>query len=65
MGWSGLAKVVAKVQASEDGSLPFLISKVQTQPQVYTAYLKTAPLRDRALSAELEATVMPLKVCCP
>ena len=50
------------MQASEDGSLPFFISKVRTQPQVYTAYLKTAPLRDRALSTELEAAVASLKV---
>ena len=50
------------LQAAEDGSLPFLISKVRTQPQVYTAYLKTAPLRDRAMSAELEAAMLPLKV---
>lgn len=50
------------MQASEDGSLAFLISKVRTQPQVYTAYSKTAPLRDRAQSAELEAAVLPLKV---
>ena len=51
------------MQASEDGSLPFLISKVRTQPQVYTAYAKTAAVRDKALSAELEAAVLPLKVC--
>lgn len=50
------------MQASEDGSLAFLISKVRTQPQVYTAYSKTAPLRDRAQSAELEAAVLSLKV---
>lgn len=62
---SRFAKLSAKVQASEDGSLPFLISRVRTQPQVYTAYCKTAPLRDKALSAELEAAVSSLKVYCP
>lgn len=54
-----------QLQASEDGSLPFLMSKVRTQPQVYTAYLKTAPLRNKSLSAEMEAAVLPLKVRSP
>ncbi len=59
------SEVHAHVQGSEDGSLPFLISRVRTQPQVYTAYRKTAPLRDKALSAELEAAVSSLKASCP
>jgi hypothetical protein len=50
------------MQAAEDGSLAFLVSRVRTQPQVYTAYASSAPMRSKELTAEFQATVLPLKV---
>ncbi|KAK9917040.1 hypothetical protein WJX75_000268 [Coccomyxa subellipsoidea] len=48
-------------QAAQDGSLAFLVSKVRSQPQVYTAYLSSAPMRSKEATAEFEAAVLPLK----
>ena len=50
------------MQAAEDGSLAFLVSRVRTQPQVYTAYVSSAPIRSKELTAEFQAAVLPLKV---
>ena len=49
-------------QAAEDGSLAFLVGKVRTQPQIYTAYASSAPMRSRELTSEFQAAVMALKV---
>ena len=51
-----------RAQAAGDGSLAFLVSRVRTQPQVYTAYAGSAPIRSKELAAEFQATVLPLKV---
>lgn len=51
-----------RMQAAEDGSLAFLVSRVRTQPQVYTAYAGSAPIRSKELTAEFQAAVLPLKV---
>lgn len=53
------------LQATRDGSLAFLVRKARTQPQIYTAYLSTAPMRSKEQTAEFEATVAVLQVGGP
>ncbi|BDA48701.1 probable differentially expressed in FDCP 8 homolog at C-terminar half [Coccomyxa sp. Obi] len=53
--------VLKFTEAAQDGSLAFLVSKVRTQPQVYSAYLSSAPMRSKHASAEFEAAIAPLK----
>lgn len=48
-------------QAAADGSLGILVDKVHSQPQIFTAYGRDAPIRDRVSTAELKRLVEPLK----
>lgn len=57
-----LSRQSACTQGAQDGSLGFLVSKVRSQPQVYTAYHNSAPMRSKEATAEFEAAVLPLKV---
>ena len=50
------------IQAAADGSLGVLVDKVRSQPQIFTAYSKAAPIRDKHCSAALQAILLPLKV---
>lgn len=50
------------LQAAADGALAPLVAALRKQPQILTAYTKAAPLRDPALSAQLETLVSQLQV---
>jgi hypothetical protein len=49
-------------QATRDGSLAFLVRKARTQPQIYTAYTSTAPMRSKEQTSEFEASIAALQV---
>jgi hypothetical protein len=49
-------------QAASDGCLATLFEKIGAQPQVLTAYAREAPVRNKALLAELLPHIAELKV---
>jgi hypothetical protein len=50
-----------QLQAAVDGSLLTLCSKLPSQPQVASAYAKSAPMRSKRV-AELQVALEPLQV---
>lgn len=54
--------LVARMQAVSDGSLAALLLKVQSQPQILSAYDKAAPMRDRDAVGQLAAELGAVKV---
>jgi hypothetical protein len=56
------APVPVPLQAVVDGSLALLLEKQQSQPQVFMAYRRNAPLRDKSICTEVQAALLQLKV---
>lgn len=52
-------------QATADGSLPVLVQKLRSQPQILTAYARDAPLRQPATADKLVAVLQQLQVRIP
>ena len=50
------------LQAAKDGALGVLFAKLRTQPHIFSAYTRTAPLRAGAIVSELQLRVAPLQV---
>ena len=57
--WIGL------LQGLSDGSLCEAITRLNSQPQIYSAYKRTAPLRDAKAVAEICSSLRSLQVICP
>lgn len=55
--------VCLSAQAAADGSLPVLVQKLRSQPQILTAYARDAPLRQPATVDALVAALQELQVC--
>lgn len=55
--------VCVYAQAAADGSLPVLVQKLRSQPQILTAYARDAPLRQPATVDALVAALQELQVC--
>lgn len=52
----------ADFQGARDGTLATLLEKVGSQPQIFGAYKKSAPMRNKNSVMEVSAALQSLKV---
>lgn len=56
------ALLCCAAQAAADGSLPVLVQKLRSQPQILTAYARDAPMRQPATADNLVTALQELQV---